>query len=157
MSGDFTISAFATGALQQFQIRRALVSWADRVGPAMRDELKTQAPVGSYLDEGTSGRRSGRLRDSITYRRESLADGLRIVWSAHTPYTPFVIHGTGEHDEHAVAARRLRFRGKDGGIAYRDSVHHPGARANDFPARAFEHQSAHIRTQLVNAVVTRSA
>lgn len=150
-----TITTYMTGALQEFTIRRGLVEWADTIGPSMREELKRQAPVG-LDEEGESGRRPGRLRDSITYRRESITDGVRVVWSAHIPYAEYVIHGTRGHEISAVAAKRLRFHGRDGDVAYRDHVSHPGARANDFPSRAYEHEGAALRTALQNAVVRRS-
>lgn len=116
---------FPKDSLARFKFAARLIAWSDEIGPMMREELKKQAPV-----------KSGRLKQSIRYRRVFHALGGSVQWTAHTPYAEFVVHGTRPHDISAKATRAMRFMDKGGGVAFARHVHHPGAKANDFPKRA---------------------
>ena len=135
----------------RFQFMQRLTRWADEIGPAFRSELQAQAPVGDPLNDT----HAGRLRGSIRYKRTTTADGVKIEWTAHTPYTPFVIHGTHEHDITPVAALALHFHDREGAEVFSRGTHHPGARANDFPKRAYEVMGQRMRDGFKNAVEGR--
>jgi hypothetical protein len=119
--------------LDRFQFMKRIVKWADGVGPIIRTALQEEAPVGDPMTDN----HAGRLRGSIRYKRFTTPTGIRVDWSAHTPYAPYVIHGTEPHDIDPVAARALRFHdNRTGEWVIRGHAHHPGARANNFPKRA---------------------
>jgi hypothetical protein len=127
-SFDIAVSDFHSGklgALQQLQWTKRLVEFSDFIGPKFRKILQDEAPVDS-----------GRLRSSIRYSRVTLVGSVRIRWTAHVPYAPFVIEGTKAHRITAVAARTLHWTTSGGGERFAHSVWHPGTKPNDFPKRA---------------------
>jgi Bacteriophage HK97-gp10, putative tail-component len=128
LSGD----SIADSPFARFSWTKAAVEWADEAGPMVRAALKAEAPVGKT---DLSGRKGGRLRDSIRYERETAVGSVTMVFTANVPYAGFVIEGTGPHVITASAARALQFEFQ-GAVTYRRSVQHPGTKANDFPERA---------------------
>lgn len=149
MSESFRITEhYDRSRLDQFQFMRRIVKWADKVGPEFRAELQRQAPIGDPLTDT----HPGRLRGSIRYSRHTTERGVRIDWTAHTPYTPYVLHGTGEHEIWAKAALALHFRDAHGSMVFRQHVVHRGARANDFADRAGDRMRARMRRSFRDAV-----
>jgi hypothetical protein len=124
--------SIADSPFARFSWTVAANEWADEAGPMVRAALKAEAPVGKT---DLSGRKGGRLRDSIRYERETAAGSVTMTFTANTPYAGYVIEGTGPHAITASAARALQFS-LDGAVTYRRSVNHPGTKANDFPERA---------------------
>jgi len=118
---------------------RALVSAADKIGPELRDEMKKEAPVGNPMNDP----HPGRLRDSIRYSRTTTSAGVRMSFTAHTPYAGYVIGGTGPHIISARAARSLRWM-TPSGSRFARQVHHPGTEANPFPRRAMERKRTRV-------------
>lgn len=139
MSFSFGISESREGGspIEHFNAMARLVGWADRVGPLMREALQKEAPV-----------RSGRLRDSIRYRRRTSGDGLAVEWSANTPYADFVVHGTQAHTVHPVATHALHITDAHGDAAFAMFANIPEIPANDFPGRA---ATAH-KTEIVETL-----
>lgn len=128
MTETFSLNAqFPKDDLSRFRFAVRLVEWADEVGPLMREELKRQAPE-----------KTGRLRQSIRYRRRFSGFGGSVQWTANTPYAAFVVRGTQPHEISAKATRALRFMDKGGGVAFARHVNHPGSKPDDFPKRAAE-------------------
>ena len=113
--------------LKKFNAMKALVRWADAVGPEVRDSLKDHTPVGQ-------GANAGRMRDSIRYERETVSGGITILFTANVPYAKYVIDGTAPHEIRAKAARALHWSSPSGSH-FAKVVHHPGTRPNDFVER----------------------
>lgn len=132
-------------ALSRFQLTAATSRWADEVGPTVREALKIATPIGRNTP------RPGRLRDSTRYARYPEATGLRIEWTAHTPYAPFVIHGTAPHTIRPVAARALHWRDARGSHFARE-VRHPGTRPNPYPERVMRALEPAIRESYARTV-----
>jgi Bacteriophage HK97-gp10, putative tail-component len=128
LSGD----SIADNPFARFNWTAAAGEWADEAGPMVRAALKQEAPV---APTSFSGRKGGRLRDSIRYERETAVGSVTMLFTANTPYAGFVIEGTGPHVIAASAARALQFE-MDGAVTYARRVNHPGTKANDFPERA---------------------
>lgn len=114
--------------MKRFTWLKAATAWADQVGPIGRALLKEEAPT-------SQGRNAGQLRQKIRYDRRTTAGSVRLEYGTGVGYARYVVKGTSPHLIRAVAARALRFQGQSG-IAFARVVHHPGTRANDFPARA---------------------
>ena len=150
MSESIRIRAhYDRSQFDKFQFMRRIVAWADKVGPMFRAELQRQAPVG----DPETDPHSGRLRGSIRYKRFTTPGGVHIDWSAHTPYTPYVLHGTGPHDIQPKAALALHFRDAHGSeIFHRGVVHHRGAKANDFAERAADAMRSRMKQSFRDAV-----
>jgi hypothetical protein len=128
----------------QFKWLKAATGWADLVGPAVRTELKRQAPVGQ-------GANAGQLRDKIRYERRTTATSVQLRFSTGVGYAKYVVGGTKPHVIYPVAARALRFAGRNGTVFAR-VVHHPGTKANDFPARALHVTGPMIQQRLSAAM-----
>lgn len=131
LSGD----SIADNPFARFSWTKAAVEWADEAGPMVRAALKAEAPVGKT---DLSGRKGGRLRDSIRYERETTPGSVTMVFTANTPYAGFVIEGTGPHLiplEPKAPGTALQFEFQ-GAVTYRRQVRHPGTKPNDFPERA---------------------
>lgn len=111
--------------LGRFNWTTRVVGWADHIGPIMRAELMKEAP-----------KKTERLSKSIRYRRNLLSDGMKVQWTANTPYAEYVIKGTKEHDIRPKAARALHIMDAHGAQGFAAFVHHPGSKPNDFPKRA---------------------
>lgn len=109
--------------------------------------FRTEAPV-----------RFGDLQNGTTI--DVLSPLARLIYSG-VPHFPFVVLGTKPHDimaknakalgpfafstylgqrigGHVRATNKRNFRKAQGGLSYFKKVHHPGTKANDFPARAFD-------------------
>lgn len=112
--------------LKRFTWTKMAVGFADATAPLLRDRLKAAAPVGQDL-------RAGRLRDSIRATRDTTAGHVTLTFTAPTPYTGFVLHGThGPYSIDPKAARVLSWAGGSGRV-FAHHVSHPGIRANPFP------------------------
>jgi Bacteriophage HK97-gp10, putative tail-component len=130
---EFSGDSIADSPFARFSWTRAAVEWADEAGPMALAALKAEAPVGKT---DLSGRKGGRLRDSIRYERETAVGSVTMIFTANVPYAGYVIEGTGPHVISASAARFLRYEGSDGQFTYSRQVQHPGTKANPFPERA---------------------
>lgn len=126
---------------------RGLVEAADRIGPSFRRVLKDVAPIGDPLNDLTPGR----LMRSIRYSRTTTGHAVRMEFTAHTPYAGYVLGGTRPHIIEAVAARSLRWN-TIAGPRFARRVHHPGTRANDFPARALASRRDQILHEIAQGV-----
>lgn len=88
---------------------------------------ETARRVGAYQD------RTGRLRAGIVAHFLS-SSGRSVTWEILSPmgYSMFVENPTRPHEIRARNARSLAFRGRGGGMVYRQSVQHPGTRGYPF-------------------------
>ncbi len=109
-------------------VKRALVRWADVVGPMMRELARAEAPVGS-------GPGAGRLRQQLRYERRTTGAEVQVKVVGGAPYTGFVIHGTSPHVIVPRNAMALRFQ-SHGQTVFATLVHHPGTKPNPFGQRA---------------------
>ncbi|MBT8160991.1 MULTISPECIES: HK97 gp10 family phage protein [Arthrobacter] len=126
MSETFSFNASIPDLpLAHFNWATRAAGWADHIGPIMRAELMKQAP-----------KQSERLAKSIRYQRSLLADGLKVKWTANTPYAKYVVEGTKPHDIVPKAARALHIMDAHGEAGFAAFAHHPGSKPNDFPKRA---------------------
>lgn len=123
-----------------FKLKKATQTWADEVGPQVLDALKEQTPV-----------RTGRLKSSQRSSRTSAGATTRVEWNAHTPYAPYVVHGTKPHEIRPVAGRALRWVGA-GGVHFAKVVHHPGTKANDYPGRVMDEMKDDVVANLVDKI-----
>lgn len=136
MAGAFTItfidSAAVKAGLARFEWTARAVAWADRVGPRLAQQLRTEAPVGK-------GPGAGRLRDSITYQRRTSVGSVKLEYHSDVPYVWYVIDGTAPHEIRPVAALALHWSDA-GGEHFAKRVMHPGTRPNRFHERALKKQ-----------------
>lgn len=117
-------------------VHKAMTAWGDEVGHQVRDALKAETPV-----------RTGDLRRSERYSRTFHGDTLRLEFTAHTPYAPYVVGGTRPHIIRPRAARALHW--SDGsGSHFAKVVHHPGNKPNDFPERVLHELSGSVKALL---------
>lgn len=126
---DIKLSGGApVGNLERFKWLKAMTAWADEVGPIGRTLMRYEAPI-------SKGPNAGQLRRKIRYERRTSVGSVKLMYGVNVRYAKWVVSGTKPHVIRPVAARALRFQGR-GGITFARVVHHPGTRANDFPARA---------------------
>lgn len=143
---SMTVTTTESGSYARFRWTVAAVTWSDEVGPMVRTELKHRAPVGKRTP------RPGRYRDSIRYSRRTLAGvGVKIDFTANTPYAPYVTDGTRPHEISAVAARALHWTDGSGGH-FAKVVQHPGTKPNPFAREAVRHMEPVIRASFKRAV-----
>lgn len=140
------IKVIGLDALQEHLARSAMATAAAPrvVVQSLARELKNL-----LLEEAPS--KTGALRRGIHYRTVGRGGSWEARFSSDADYTPFVIHGTAAHDifpgavrgrfgpggDHPTESdkRALFWSGAAHPVAF---VHHPGTKANDFPARAME-------------------
>lgn len=123
-----------------YKLHKAVQAWSDETGHVIRDALKAETPV-----------RTGTLRGSERYTRTFPGDTVRLEFTAHTPYAPYVIDGTRPHEIWATSARALRWTGP-GGVHFAKHVHHPGTAPNDFPGRVLDEFRDQVITDLVEKI-----
>jgi HK97 gp10 family phage protein len=114
---------------QRFSWIQASREWANEMGPIVEAELRAEAPVG----KGTG---SGRLRDSIKFRRASGLSSIALEFGSDVPYASYVENGTAPHVILPRNARRLRFVARGGDLVYSAMVNHPGTKPNPFARNA---------------------
>jgi hypothetical protein len=118
--------------LDTFNLSKALIEWADEVGPAIRTQLKEKTPVYQAPAADPLPAPGGRMRDSETYTRSSGAAAVTMNFVAHVPYARYVVRPTVPHEIHAVAARYLHYY-DDVAEHFARRVLHPGTAGNPFP------------------------
>lgn len=128
----------------QFTIASAIVKWLDEVGPAAREAVKDETPVGQ-------GAGAGRMKDTTRYQRATLKSTPIGYITQSTPYVRYVIDGTAPHLIEPRAARYLHWSGI-GGDHFAKVVHHPGTHANDYPERALMPLQPLIKERLATIV-----
>lgn len=134
----------------KFDWGTAASTWAAGAAPRAQTALKIMAPVSKA---NSTGPKPGRLRESISERREPSAGAMMVVLYSTMPYAKYVIGGTRPHVIRAQARTRggwtgpytglpgpgshtLHWIGADGGDVFRMQVHHPGTKPDNFPERA---------------------
>jgi hypothetical protein len=115
------------GILKRFSFIRATSKWADAVGPEILSNIRREAP-----------HRTGRLKDSLTYRKRLGLTGVALEFGSNVPYAGYVEEGTPPHIIQPRNASVLRFTMRGGETVYARSVNHPGTRANPYARRAVE-------------------
>lgn len=113
---------------------KASKAWADEMGPIVAAEIRAEAPVGT-------GTGSGRLRDSITFRRASGFSSIAMEFGSNVPYAAYVEDGTAPHIIEPRNASRLRFTSRGGDLVFAARVNHPGTKPNPFARNAMERLS----------------
>ena len=104
---------------------------ARRGALVLRRLLRQEAP------SSTTHRRQ-RLKESIGFRTVTTVDGavinFEVAW-----YARYVLGGTKEHEERAgIYTKRHSSHAINTPMGPKASIHHPGARANDFRSRAVD-------------------
>lgn len=120
----------------------AASKWAIETGTVLNAAIKNQAPVG----------KTGRLRDSITFKPRVSATTATVEFMTRVPYGEYVVRGTAAHPIAPRNASVLRWQ-EGGQWIYRQRVNHPGARANNFPERAVRPLAPLVARKMRNLVV----
>lgn len=144
MSIKVTVSGANRHPFRSFSWPAASSSWAHTVGPVVQDALKRDAPVAAV--------NGGWLRDSIRFESRIGGASAQLVYAATAPYAGFVLRGTSPHIIRARRAKALRFQ-QGGQTRFAAFVHHPGTRANPFPARAIRPLLPLIRRDFAQIVI----
>lgn len=111
--------------LRAFSFMSRATSWADESAPEVLAAVRAETPV-----------RTGKLKDSQYYRRETRPGRVRLCVVTKVPYAPFVIHGTKPHIIAARNAKALHWKAADGSDRFATMVHHPGTKPNPYGRRA---------------------
>lgn len=126
--------------LDHFDAMKIFTAWADDVGPTVRTALKAKTPVVT-----------GRMRNSERYSRTGSSGGIRLEFTAYTPYAGYVIGGTRPHIIRPRAARALHWTSGRGEV-FASIVHHPGNKPNDFPKQVLESLKDEITKNLKDRI-----
>lgn len=114
----------------------ALVSSGEYESPRrMMDDVKDI--MANYL-VNAAPRRTGAYAASIEGERTLAGRNQRVVFSAMSPLSTWIIYGTAPHPIEPVRASALRFEVADGTIVFAKHVDHPGTQPNDFVQRAVD-------------------
>lgn len=131
-------------SLAGVRLLKAVTTWADDIGPEVRDALKQATP-----------KRSGMMAMKERYDRETTGNSVVLNFTAHSSYARYPIYGTRPHEIYPVSARYLHFFWQRMGIEMfvgpRGSgahINHPGNRPNKFPERVLEFMQDEITQKL---------
>lgn len=81
---------------RHFEWMVAATEWADTVGPRFLDTLRDTCPVNTREHFDHIG--TGRLLRSLRMERHTTENGLRLDYTAHTPYAKYVVGGVEPHE-----------------------------------------------------------
>lgn len=130
-----------------FQWTRAANSWAQAVGPPVRDAIRKRAPVGK-------GPGAGKLRDRIRARTSGSSGAVRAEFIAYVPYAGYVRDGTRAHVIVPRNASVLRFTSAAGSPVFAHRVNHPGTKPNPFAKDAVVAQLPMVRAAFTDIMRT---
>ena len=134
MSVKLEFKADNVSVFKRFSWLKATKAWADEMGPLVAVAIREAAPVGK-------GPGSGRLKNSIRYRRSSGLSSVSMEFGSDVPYLKYVERGTPPHIIQPRNASVIRFTGKTGDTVFAHLVHHPGTKPNPFARNAVERMS----------------
>lgn len=114
---------------------RVAKAWVEETEALVLAALKKEAPIYKTQRGDRNGPKVGELRDSLRAKAVVSGENVNIEFFTNVSYAKFVLKGTAGHTITPVRANVLYWEA-DGVQYFRNVVHHPGGKKNDFVTRA---------------------